>query len=365
MIGDLFRPQERARVQGVFGAVWAIAAMSGPLLGGLIVRALSWRWVFFVNIPFGLLSSWFILQFFHEHRVKHAHRIDLGGAALLTAAIVALLLGAGRYEPAWMLPLAALLLTAFAFVEMRVQEPVLSLALLARPIIAVSSAAGAAVGAVMSATVNYLPLYAQGVLGGTPTQAGLAVSPMLLGWPIASAMSGRLLARIGYRPLVRAGFTVVTLTSIALPWLLRENAPLFLLGTTMFVMGAGMGCANTALLIAVQESVPWGERGVATASALFFRTIGGAIAVGALGAVLTAGMGSDVPESVANRLLAPDHGVGLDPRIAAHVTQALRVGSFHVFDVIALVSVVALAVAFMFPRRGLTPNDASIERAAS
>ncbi len=353
IIGDLFSPRERARIQGVFGAVWAIAATSGPLLGGLIVHALSWRWVFFINLPFGLLSSWFILQFLHEHKVTHAHSLDWTGAGLLTAAIVAVLLGTGRYEPALMLPLAAVLLAGFAWVEVRVQEPVLSLTLLAQPVIAVSSAAGAAVGAVMSSTVNYLPLFVQGVLGASPTVAGATVSPLLLGWPIASTISGRLLTRIGYRPIVVAGFTVVTLTSFALPWLLRVHATPVWLGTTMFVMGAGMGAANIALLIAVQESVDWNERGVATASALFFRTIGGAIAVGGLGAVLTAGLGPDVPEAVANRLLAPDHGHGLDPTLAAHVTQAVRVGLYHVFDIVAITSLVAVVVACFFPRKAL------------
>ncbi|HTV52938.1 MAG TPA: MDR family MFS transporter [Steroidobacteraceae bacterium] len=364
MIGDLFRPQERARIQGAFGAVWAVAAMSGPLLGGLIVRALSWRWVFFINLPFGLLSSWFILQFFHEHKVTRQHRIDFGGALLLTAAIVALLLGAGRFETAWMLPLAAVLLAGFAAVEMRAKEPVLSLSLLARPLIGISSAAGAAVGAVMSATVNYLPLYAQGVLGGSPTQAGLTVSPMLLGWPIASSISGRLIVRHGARPLVRIGFAVVMLTSLALPWQLRNGAPMLLLGTTMFVMGAGMGCANIALLIAVQESVVWRERGVATASALFFRTIGGAVAVGALGAVLVAAMGPEVPESTLNRLLAPDHGAGLDPALAAHVSRLLRFGLHHVFDVIGLISVLALLVALPFPRQRLGMTEEVVEPVA-
>ncbi|HXS27233.1 MAG TPA: MDR family MFS transporter [Steroidobacteraceae bacterium] len=356
IIGDIFEPVERARMQGIFGAVWGVSAMSGPLLGGLIVHALSWRWVFYINVPFGLVSAFFILTFFHERGTTHEHSLDLSGAALLTGAIVALLLGAQRYEPAAMLPLSAVLLVGFIAVECRVSEPVLPLALLRRKIIAVSSGAGAAVGAVMSSTVIYLPLYVQAVLAGTPTAAGATVSPMLIGWPIASTLSGQLLPRTGYRPLVRTGFTIVTLMSITLAVLMREGAPALALGATMFAMGAGMGAANSALIIAVQESATWQERGIATASTLFFRTIGGAVAVGALGAVLASGMGPSVPAGLLNRLLAPDRG-GLDPTLAAHLAGSLRASLEHVFDLIAVISVASLATAFLFPRMHLATRE--------
>ena len=357
IIGDIFTPAERARIQGLFGAVWGVAAMSGPLLGGIIVHALSWRWVFFINLPFGLLSAVVISAFFHEHKETHEHSLDLAGAALLTGAIVAVLLGASRYEPALMLPAAVVLLACFVLVEIRVPEPVLSLALLRRPIMSVSSAAGAAVGAVMSSTVIYLPLYVQAVLGGTPTQAGATVSPMLIGWPIASAISGRLLLRTGCRPLVRFGFGVVTAMSILIALLLRARAPQLALAVTMFTMGAGMGAANTALIIAVQESAEWQERGVATASTMFFRTIGGAVAVGALGAVLTSSMGPNVPAAELNQLLAPDHGGGLGAAVVAQLAGSLRAGIEHVFDVIAALSVAALAAAFLFPHMRVAPAE--------
>jgi MFS family permease len=210
----------------------------------------------------------------------------------------------------------------------------------------------------MSSTVIYLPLYVQAVLAGTPTQAGATVSPMLLGWPIASTISGRLLPRTGYRPLVRTGFGIVTIMSIALALLLRHGASAVVLGVTMFVMGAGMGTANSALIIAVQESAAWQERGVATASTIFFRTIGGAIAVGALGAVLVAGLGPDVPAAVLNQLLAPDRR-GIDASVATHVAGALSAGLWHVFDVIAVISVAALAAGLLFPHKELSQSSSS------
>jgi EmrB/QacA subfamily drug resistance transporter len=358
IIGDIFEPVERARMQGVFGAVWGVAAMSGPLLGGLIVATLSWRWIFYINVPFGLLSAFLITTFFHEHAVTHEHRLDLGGAALLTGSIVALLLGAGRFEPAVTLPVAALLLAGFIAVESRVTEPVLSLTLLRRRVVGVASAAGAAVGAVMSSTVIYLPLYVQAVLAGSPTQAGATVSTMLIGWPIASTLSGRLLPHTGYRPLVRTGFSVVMIMSLVLALLLHERASATALAATMFVMGAGMGTANSALIIAVQESASWSERGVATASTLFFRTIGGAVAVGALGAVLAAAMGPNVPAPLLNALLAPGRG-GMDPKIALELAGSLRAGLQQVFELIALTSIAAVGAAFLFPKVSLAHRDPS------
>ena len=353
IVGDIFKPAERARIQGVFGAVWGVAGMSGPLLGGLIVKQLSWQWVFFINVPFGLLSAAMLVSFFHEPVEKKDHSLDVGGALLLAGGIVALLLGAGRLVPALTLPAAALLLVGFVLVERRVREPVLSLALLARRILAVSSIAGALIGSVMSSTVIYLPLYVQAVLAGTPTQAGGAVAPMLVGWPIASALSGRLLPRTGYRPLVRVGFAVVSAASIVLALLLRSGASGKSLGAAMFLMGTGMGLANTALIIAVQESASWQERGVATASTMFFRSIGGAVAVGALGAVLAAGMGDGVAAPLLNQLLGPEHGRGLDPVVLARLSGALGGGLQRVFDIVAAMSGAALVAAMFFPRKQL------------
>jgi EmrB/QacA subfamily drug resistance transporter len=353
IIGDIFKPEERARIQGIFGAVWGIAAMSGPLLGGLLVAALSWRWVFYINVPFGILSALILSAFFHEPVERKEHALDVAGTALLAGSIVALLLGTSRVQPAATLPLAVVLLGAFVTIERRAREPVLSLELLRRRIMTVSSVAGAAVGGVMSATVVYLPLYVQAVIAGSPTQAGATVAPMLVGWPIASAVSGRLLPRLGYRPLVRTGFAVVSATSLAVAMLLRSGASATALGATMFAMGTGMGLANTALLIAVQESAAWAERGVATASAMFFRTIGGAVAVGGLGALLAANLGTQVPASLLNELLGPEHGRALDAAILAQLSGELRGGLQHVFDAIAVISVASLGAGLLFPRKEL------------
>jgi EmrB/QacA subfamily drug resistance transporter len=329
IIGDLFTIEERARIQGVFGAVWGVAGMAGPLVGGLIVHRLSWRWVFYINVPLGLLSAVMVQAFFHESVARKDRALDLVGAGILAVAILAILFGASGVHAPVTFAIAGVALVAFLRVESRAREPIIPMSLMRRPIIAASSVAAALLGGLMMATIIYVPLYVQAVLGGTPTQAGSTVAPMLVGWPIASAASGRLLTKLGMRPLVRTGTVIAAAASFAVAWLLGPGASLLSVRVAMFVFGVGLGTANTALLIAVQQAVTWEQRGVATASSMFFRTIGGALSVGALGAVLAHALGAEVPANLLNQLLGPEHGRGIDPALlgplAAAIDHALRV----------------------------------------
>lgn len=357
IIGDIFTVEERARIQGIFGAVWGFSAMVGPLLGGLIVSALSWRWVFFINVPFGLLSAGVLVLFYREKRgappaKKH---LDIGGALTLSGAILSLLLGVGGKLPALTLPLAAALLVAFIVVERRAEDPILPLSLLKRPVIAMGTIIGALMGAVMMGAVMYTPLFMQAVLGATPTEGGTTIAPMLIGWPIMSAISGRLLPRFGYRPLVRTGLTVVGLGSIALFFGLRHahtdvgSAAVWMVRGAAFLMGAGMGLANTAVIIAVQESVVHGQRGVATASTMFARSIGGAVIVGALGALLGALLLGKIPAHLLDELLAPGEHAHVDPTLLASYQGAIYDGMVPLFVIVAVLGAITALAAFGFP----------------
>ena len=181
---------------------------------------------------------------------------------------------------------------------------------------------------------------------------------MLVGWPIASAVSGRLMPRIGTRPLVRAGAIVAAAASLRVVTTLHQGASLLARSRTMFLLGIGLGTANTALLIAVQQSVIWQQRGVATASTMFFRTIGGALAVGALGRSSPRALGPDVPTALLNELLGPEHGRGLDAALLAELSGQLRGSLRHVFDVIAALSVASLGAGLVFPQKRLAQPDA-------
>lgn len=349
IVGDIFTLEERAKMQGVFGAVWAIAGLVGPLLGGLIVGALSWRWVFYVNVPFGLLSA-VILSFFHAEKLeRHDHKLDVLGAVVLSGAIVALLLGVDSPFAAILLPLCVLLTGAFLFVETRVSEPLVPLRLFAQRTIATSSAIQSFAGGSMVGLVTFAPLYAQGVLGATPTQAGVAIAPMAIAWPIASAFSGRVLTRIGFRPLIRGGAVLITATAVAFAVCIANGAQLGTLRLLSALFGLGMGLSNTSLVIAVQSSVGFSQRGVATASTMFFRNIGGTIGVGVMGAVLARHLTSTGSDStLVARMLGPERR-NLDPNVLRESASGLAHGLVYAAWIIAAFAACSLVSALLFP----------------
>ncbi|AKU93279.1 MDR family MFS transporter [Vulgatibacter incomptus] len=353
VIGDMYTLEERAKVQGFTGAVWGFAGLIGPLLGGWIVHFLSWHWIFFLNIPFGIVSIALVWLFLHEDVEKKPHQLDFVGAGLLTGGVLCLLFGAsGAGMGLWPFAAAAIFLALFAVVERKVREPVLPLGLFSEKVIALSSVAGTLLGGTMLAAVTYVPLFVQAILGGSATDAGSAITPMVIGWPIASTIGGRLVPKVGFHPLIRIGLALMAVGGIGTAILLAPGVNLHLIQLLMFVMGAGMGFANTALLLAVQTSVDWKQRGVATASTMFFRTIGGALAVGALGGIVTATLAADpsIPAGAAGQLVGPEHGAGLDPELlrtlSAALASALRVN----FWAIAGLATLAFAVGLFFPR---------------
>ncbi len=362
IVGDLFDVQERARWQGVFGAVWGIAGLVGPLLGGALVHYLSWRWVFWVNLPLGLGCAGVLSLAYHERVERHAHDLDLAGAALLGATVLLALLGSR--SAAWAavsLPLSAAGLALFLRVERRASEPLLPLDLFATRVMAVSSAASALMGAAMIAMVTYVPLHVQSVLGASPTAAGSAIAPMAIGWPIASTLSGRVLRRTGFRPLVRGGLLLTAAAAAGIALLLRPGASLGLARALTFAYGVGLGLANTPLIIAVQTSVPWNRRGVATASTMFFRTIGGTLAVGFLGGVLAAVLGrAGAPAGAVERMLGPERAL-VDPALLRRVSGALQAGMTSIFWAVFVIAVLAFAVSLLFP---VLAMPASAERQA-
>ncbi len=353
IVGDIFAIEERGKMQGLFGGVWAIAGLVGPLLGGLIVGALSWRWVFYVNVPFGFVSAGVLVFALVETVETRKRRLDLLGSALMAACVVTLLLASDGVMPLLLLPVTGLLLAAFVAVERRAPEPVLSMSLLARPVLASSSAISALVGGSMLGIVTFVPLYAQGVLGSSPTAAGAAIAPLAIGWPLASAISGRLIPRVGFRPLVRLGGAMVAVASFGLAWMVSRGATETGLRIGSGLVGLGMGVGNTALVIAVQTSVGFGERGVATASTMFFRNIGGTVAVGAMGIVLARALGTsaeatDGGADVVSRILGPERA-RVDPALLSAVSGHLATGITNVLWVVVGLSVASALVGLLFP----------------
>ncbi len=354
VIGDLYTLKERARIQGMVGAVWGFAGLVGPLLGGLIVKTISWPWVFFINVPFGVASMIMLWLFLHERVEKKRHALDFAGASVFTVAILLLLAGTSGGQTGlglWPLLPAAALLVLFVYIERRAKEPLLPIPLMQRPVIALANVSSMLIGAAMMATVTYVPLYVQGILGGTPTEAGSAITPMVIGWPIASTLSGRLIPRFGFRPFIRIGSALAFVSAVALALLTGPDVSVPVLQAVMFVYGAGLGFASTALMLSVQTAVEWNQRGVATASNMFFRTIGGTLAVGALGGIL-ASMLSRVPGAppgAADALLGADHGRSLEPALFEVLSGALDRALHVSFWVVAGLATLAVIVALVFP----------------
>lgn len=255
IIGDLYTPAERGRVQGWFGALWGFAGISGPLVGGAIVAAASWRWIFLINLPFGLASAAVLVLAFREPRRERATApLDLLGAVSILVASLSLLLAASGVAPLPMAALGAVLLVLFVGVERRAADPIFPIPLVTRRLIAVNTVGSLLLGAAMMGVLHFLPLHVQGVLFGMPTEAGLVIAPMLVGWPIASAITSRLLVRTGYRRPLWLGAALAALGLVVLVLLAGARAPSVFLGVSMFVFGFGMGLANTAILIGVQAS---------------------------------------------------------------------------------------------------------------
>jgi EmrB/QacA subfamily drug resistance transporter len=353
IVGDIFNIEERAKMQGVFGAVWAIAGLVGPLLGGVIVATLSWRWVFYVNVPFGLLSATILVFALHENVEKREHGLDIAGAVLLVGAVVALLLGTDGELPWALLPASAVLTIAFLFVESRAAEPIVPLKLFAQRILATSSTLSALAGGAMVGLVTFVPLYAQGVLGSTPTAAGTTIATMAVTWPVASAVSGRLIKRMGFRALVIIGFTTVAISSLALTIAMMHGASAGTLRVGSAFFGIGMGLSNAPLMIAVQTSVGFSQRGVATASTMFFRNIGGTVAVGVMGVVLAGALLSGAARdaggaSLVARILGPERR-NVDARVLASIAGDLSTGVLRVVWIVTALAIGAALVAWLFP----------------
>jgi len=353
VVGDIYSLEERARVQGIFSGVWGLSGLLGPLAGGFIVRWLSWHWIFYINVPVGLATAALIVTCFHENVQKQRRTLDIAGAVLLALGVVALLLGAQGQGNRWVpLTLAAVLLAAFVLVERKVKEPVIPPSIFTIRAIVIASVASALFSAAMFGATTYVPLFVQGVLGRSPTEAGGMITPMLVGWPVCSLIAGRLLVRVGFRPLIVGGLGAAGVSTVAMALLLKPGVPLLLPGLAMGVFGMGLGFAATALLIAVQTSVGWEMRGVATASNMFFRTVGGAVGVGAMGGVLVARLTADpsVPVSAANELLGPEHGRGLGEEVLRQLSGSLADGLTTNFWLIAAAAMLAFGFSFFFPR---------------
>ncbi|MBA3905069.1 MAG: MFS transporter [Pseudonocardiales bacterium] len=292
--GDIYTVAERATAQGYIASVWAVSSVIGPTLGGIFSQLGIWRWIFFVNVPLCLLAGGLIARNFRETVERREHHIDYLGAALLTTGTSLVMVGVleGGEAWAWSSPTSiavfaagAGLLVAFVLAERRAAEPVLPLWVLSRRLLATTTFLALGVGVMLIGLTSYVPTYLENSLGVPPIVAGLALAALTIGWPLAATFSGRLFyLRIGFRPTVLIGLGLVVVGVAALA-LLARTPSVAAVAITCFVIGMGMGLVATPSLIAAQASVDWSERGVATGTNIFARSMGSALGAAVLGAV--------------------------------------------------------------------------------
>jgi len=306
IVGDLYRLEERAKVQGILASVWAISAVTGPLAGGLIVDHVSWAWIFWINLPIGLLTIIGFTLFLHEKIEPRKAQIDYLGTILFSIAIVSLMviLTETDADLSILAALAAVfIVTAILFFmqERRAPEPIISLALWSRRLVATSNIATLLAGMALIGLTTVLPIYVQGVLGRSPLVAGFTLTMLIVGWPLAVMLSIRLFRAFGIRRTLRAGSLMFPIGASFLLFLTPESSPVSA-GVGSFLMGFGMGLISVTSVVLVQESVEWSMRGSATASIIFSRSLGNTLGATTLGAILNIGIAHFGSGDLANKL---------------------------------------------------------------
>src|SRR5215216_4635543 len=305
LIGEMFTLEQRAKMQGLFSGVWGVSSIVGPLLGGFLVDQLSWRWIFYINVFPGLLAAALVAFAWRDHHAHGQERptVDYAGAALLTVSVVMLLLGLmSSGLSSWILIAGALVLVALlVWVERRAADPVLPLPLFRDRLFSTATAHGILTGWALFGSVSFIPLFVQAVLGTSATQAGITITPMLLGWVTASIIGTRLMLTIGYRKLGLIGTALFSVGAFLMSTAGMNTSQISLM-VFVALMGIGMGLSIPSFLIAVQTSVKRRQLGTATSTLQFSRSIGGTLGVSVMGAALSTRLSTNL--SAAG--LAPD-----------------------------------------------------------
>ncbi|MFD9791233.1 DHA2 family efflux MFS transporter permease subunit [Streptomyces sp. NPDC059070] len=383
IVGDLVPPRERGRYQGLFGAVFGATSVLGPLLGGLFTQHLSWRWVFYVNLPVGVVALLVIAAVLHIPGRGNRHTIDYLGTFLIAAVATCLVLVASLGGTTWawgsapiigLAALGAVLLVAFVAVERRAVEPVIPLKLFRIRTFTLVAVISFVIGFAMFGAMTYLPTFLQVVQGITPTMSGVHMLPMVFGMLLTSTASGQIVSRTGRWKVFPIAGTAVVTVGLMLLHRLSESSSTWQMSASFFVFGAGLGLVMQVLVLVVQNAVSYADLGVATSGATFFRSIGASFGVAIFGTIFTNRLSGKLADALAGQPLPPGTGpaqVAADPHTIAALPPRLRPPVLHayaqsitdVFLYAVPVTLLAFAVAWFLRedklRGAVTAPDAS------
>lgn len=362
LIGDLYSVQERGKVQGYLASVWGISSLVGPLAGGLIVQHVHWAWIFWINIPVAIIAAALFIPFLHEN-VQHEKRsVDVPGAILFAVAVAALMIGLtdiGNPHGMLLWVSAAIFLgcaALFLVQERRAADPMVSLSLWGhRPIASANAACLLSSMALMGLT-TFLPMYVQAVMSQSALVAAFTLSAMVLSWPIGAIIAARNFHRFGLRAILLFGAALLPAGAVVFV-LFDPKTSVLIAGFGSLVMGFGMGFVTNASLVIVQESVSWAQRGSATASNLFARSLGSTLGATVLGALLNFSLvkaGARLDSNHIRDLIEHKAGGFADPALQDALAHGLQLTFWGIF----VISVLALAVATLVPRITLRQGHA-------
>lgn len=368
LAGDLYPVRQRGVIQGWLSSVWGVAAIAGPVIGGAFADYASWRWIFLINLPIGLMALLLIGAFLHERFERRQPRIDYAGAGLVLVAVGALVFGllqGGQNWPWWSPASAAVFGVAAVAgllavrVEGRAAEPVMPGWLWRDRLLGGCNLSMIGMGLVMMAPSTYLPTFSQSVQGLDAIGAGLVLACMSIGWPTASALSARAYMRFGFRDTALAGAALVIVALLAF-YALPSPASVIGTAATQVALGAGFGLLSTPILVGEQSVVGWERRGVVTGANMFSRYLGESLGAAIVGAIFNrtlaaslaaapASLGAALPGRI-DEVIDALHGPAADPATQAWLREAITLATRHVFAAVTVPAVATLVVLLFVPR---------------